>query len=122
MSYEIIQLVEVWNDGKDDPVPHLCAKFYLTKKELFMPDKFNELLTGNKTARVRREISETIGGPGYSSVKVSTSIEVLCDQSDLMIKKAADVCLAEASILNEEGVTKAYDGLLKHRKQLGLDG
>lgn len=121
MSYEIIQLVEVWNDGKDDPVLHLCAKYYLTKKELFMPDKFSALLTGNKTARVRREISETIGGPGFSSVKVSTSIEVLCDQSETRIKEAAEVCLAEASILNEEGITQAYAGLLSHRKALGLE-
>lgn len=119
MTPEIIQIVEVFDD-RGDPVEDLCTKIYFTENELYMPDKFNKLLSGTKTARVRREISETIGGPGYSSVKVSTSIEVLCDQSDAMIKEAAQTCMAEVAILNEEGVLKAYSGLLAHRKTLGL--
>lgn len=121
MINEIVQLVEVW-DGDGEPIADLCVKFYMTEKDLYMADKFTALITGgNKTAKVRREISETIGGPGYSSVKVSTSIEVTCDQSEPVIKEAAQLVLAEASILNEEGITQAYAGLLAHRKKLGLD-
>lgn len=120
MIHEIVQLVEVW-DADGDPVESLSAKFYLTERNLFMADKFTALITGgNKTARVRREITETIGGPHYSSIKVSTAIEVTCDQSESVIREAAQACLAEASILNEEGVMQAYKGLLDHRKNLGL--
>lgn len=120
MIHEIVQLVEVWDDA-GDPITDLCVKFYMTEKDLYMADKFTALITGgNKTAKVRREISETVGGPGYSSIKVSTSIEVTCDQSEPVIKEAAQVALAEASILNEDGVMKAFAGLLDHRKNLGL--
>ncbi len=120
MIIEIVQLREVWDDD-GDPISDLCAKFYLTKKDLYMPDKFNKLLTGNKTAKVGREVVETIGGPGYSSVKVSTYIEVTCDQSEKIIKEAAKHCLDEAFILNEEGIKAGYAGLLAHRRELGLE-
>lgn len=120
MINEIVQMVEVWDDN-GDPLVDLCGKLYLTEKELFMSDKFSALLTGgNKTAKVRREIGETIGGPGFSSIRVSTSIEVTCDQSEPIIKQAAQAALAEAAILNEEGVMQAYAGLLAHRKTLDL--
>lgn len=120
MIHEIVQLVEVW-DSNGDPIEDLCKKTYLTEENLYMPDKFNALLTGNKTAKVGREVVETIGGPGYSSVKVSTYIEVTCDQSESRIKEAAKHCLAEAFILNEEGIMTGYAGLLQHRKTLGLE-
>lgn len=118
MITQIVQLREVWDD--DGPILDLCVKFYFTKKDLYMPDKFSKLLTGNKTAKVGREIVETIGGPGYSSVKVSTYIEVTCDQSEKIIKEAAKHCLDEALILNEEGILDGYAKLLEHRKTLGL--
>lgn len=122
MIPEIIQLVEVWDDA-GDPIEALCAKFYFTEKDLYMgADKFQSLLVGSKTARVRREVAETIGGPGYSSVKVSTSIEAACDQSEPMIKKAAEAILQECFLLNEDGILKAYEGLLMHRKTLKLEG
>lgn len=120
MTPEIIQLVEVFDDN-GDPISKLCVKTYLTEEELYMPaDKFAALAAGNKLARVRREISETIGGPGYSSVRVSTSIELAVDQHETTIKTAADAIMAECVILNEEAVLKAYEGLLAHRKTLGL--
>lgn len=118
MIHEIVQIVEVW-DGQGEPVVPLCMKGYLTPEDLYMADAFTDLLTGgNKTARVRREITETIGGPHYSSIKVSTSIEVTCDQSEKVIRKAAEVALAEASILNENAVFEAYKGLMAHLKTL----
>lgn len=121
MTPEIIQLVEVW-DREGDPILELSQKRYLTTEDLSMSaDKFNALLTGTKTAKVKREVSETIGGPGYSSVKVSTSIEVTCDQSEKSIKDAAKHCLAECAILNEEAVLGAFEALLDHRKKLKLD-
>lgn len=122
MTPEIIQLVEVWGDD-GGPLEDLCVKFYFTEKDLYMSaDKFQALLVGTKTTRVRREVSETIGGPGYSSIKVSTSIEVACDQSEALIKKAADAILQECFLLNEDGVMKAFEGLKMHRKALKLEG
>jgi len=121
VSFEIIQLVEVW-DVEGEPVEELSSKSYLTEKDLYMSaDKFASLTAGNKLARVRREISESIGGPGYSSIRVSTSIEVACDQHEASIKAAAEATIAECTILNEEAILKAYDGLKAHRKTLGLE-
>lgn len=120
MSFEIIQLVEVW-DVEGEPIEELCSKSYLTEKDLYMStDKFASLTAGNKLARVRREISEKIGGPGYSSIQVSTSIEVACDQHETSIKAAAEATMAECAILNEEAILKAFEGLKAHRKTLNL--
>lgn len=85
-----------------------------------MGDKFKDLLVGNKSTRVRREITETLGCAGYSSIKVSTSIEVTCDQSEKMIKAAAAAILAECTLLNEDGIMRAHEGLLMHRKVLKM--
>jgi hypothetical protein len=83
-------------------------------------DKFQSLLVGSKTTKLRREIAETIGGPGYSSIRVTTAIEVICDQSEAGIKKTAAVLIEECAALNETAVLNAYDGLLAHRAKLGL--
>jgi len=118
---EIVQIVEVLDDNRD-PLLDLCVKTYFTTRDLHMDkDKFEALLTGNKTAKVRREISETIGGPGYSSIKVSTSIEVACDQREASIRTAAEALIQECTYLNEDGILKAYEGLRLHRKTLKLE-
>lgn len=117
---EIVQAIEAW-DEHGDPIEELCVKFYFTETELHMSaDKFQSLLTGNKTAKVRREVTETIGGAGYSSIKVGTSIEIVCDQSEAAIKRAATAILEECALLNEDGILKAFEGLNKHRKVLKL--
>lgn len=120
MTVEIIRLIEVWDDEGQAVLP-LCVKQYLTPSDLYMPDTFNDLLVGTKTAKVRREVSETIGGPGYSSVKVSTSIEITCDQSEKSIRTAATLLYAECAILNEEGILGAFEGLINHRATLKLE-
>lgn len=117
MIGEIIQIVEVFDD-RGDPIIDLCVKKHLSPEALYMP---NDILphTG-KGAVVRREIKETIGGPGYSSVSVSTSIEVTCEQDARILRLTAKTVLAECMILNEEGLLDAYNGLVQHRKTLGL--
>lgn len=118
MIIEIIQLVEVWDDAGDPVVP-LCVKHYLSPEKLIMSDLFTPP-TSKHHATVRREVRETIGGPGYSSVQVATSIEVICDQDVETIRKTAEAVLGECAILNEEGVLMAYEGLLSHRRTLKL--
>lgn len=117
----ISQLVEVFDD-RGDPVLALCVQKRLTEEELYMPQDFEAFLppAGKPYATVRREVTETIGGPGYSSVRVSTSIELHCAQKQETIAEASRLALAECSILTEEGVLQAFDGLLQHRKVLGL--
>lgn len=119
MIGEIIQLVEVF-DNAGDPILDLCVKKHLSPEALYMPNEFVPPRAGQKGAVVRREIAELIGGPGYSSVRVSTSIEVTCEQTPEAINITAKNVLAECVILNEEGVLDAYGGLLQHRKTLGL--
>jgi len=108
----IIQIVEVW-DADGVPILDLCFKKYFTEDELYMADAFKPLV-GDGKARVRREITETLGGPRYSSVKVSTSIEITCDQSKDKIEKAAREAYAEAQILNDEALELAWDRLGQH--------
>ena len=118
MSAEIVQVVEVF--GEDGaPLQDLCKKLRFTEEHLQMSkDKFAALTAGDGRAKVRREIGETIGGPGYSSVRVSTSIEICCDSA--AIQKAAEVIYQECVYLNEDGVLQAYEGLLNHRDTLKL--
>lgn len=118
MITEGIQLVEVWGDD-GAPVAPLSTKSYFGSERLYMPEAFAPP-TGKHIATVRREVSETIGGPGFSSVRVSTSIEVHCDHSTESIHAAAEAALGECVILNEEAVLNAYDGLLAHRRTLKL--
>jgi len=113
---EIIQIVEVWDD-EGDPIVELCGKKYFNKEGLV--DEFNTPRT-HGTAKVRRELAETIGGPGYSSVRVSTSIEIECDRDKEVVRSVAQNIMAECSLLNEEAVLDAFQGLLAHRSTLGL--
>lgn len=119
MINEVVQIVEVFDDAGNAIIP-LCAKHYFPPEALYMPNEFIPPRPGQKGAVVRREIAETIGGPGYSSVRVSTSIEVTCEQTQETIAHTAKVVLAECTILNEEGVLQAFDGLLQHRRTLKL--
>lgn len=110
---EIIQIVEVWDD-EGEPIISLCGKKYFNKEDPVAEDK------KSGTAKVRRELSETIGGPGFSSVRVSTSIEYECSADRLTVQDTAQKTMAEVSLLNEEAVLDAFGGLLAHRKTLGL--
>jgi hypothetical protein len=85
-----------------------------------MADTLKALL-GDGKARVRQEITETLGGARYSSVKVSTSIEVSCGQSTETIRKAAREALAEVQLLNDEAVLLAWEGLQEHLRQVHKD-
>lgn len=120
MSAEIVQVVEVF--GEDGaPLQDLCKKLRFSEEHLQMSkDRFAALMAGDGRAKVRREIGETIGGPGYSSVRVSTSIEICCDQNSAAIQKAAEAIYQECVYLNEDGVLQAYEGLLNHRDTLKL--
>lgn len=111
---EIIQIIEVWDD-EGDPVVELCGKKYFNKE-----DPVTDNAKKHGTAKVRRELAETIGGPGYSSVRVSTSIEYECSADQLTVQNTADQAMATVSLLNEESVLQAFNGLLAHRKTLGL--
>lgn len=116
---EIVQIVEVL--GEDGvPLEHLCRKLYFTTEHLHMKDRLEALINHDGRAKVRREIGETIGGPGYSSVRVSTSIEICCDQNSEVIQKAAAAIYQECVYLNEDGILQAYEGLLNHRDSLKL--
>lgn len=116
----ITQVVEVWDDNGDG-IEELSYQAHFGEEHLQMSaDKFQSLLAGSKTTKIRREIAETIGGPGYSSVRVTTAIEVICDQSEASVKKASSVLYDECAVLNEAGILKAYEGLLAHRAKLGL--
>jgi hypothetical protein len=117
---EILQLVEVWDD-RGEPVEALCGQFVFAVEHLYMGDKFKDLLVGNKSTRVRREVAETIGCAGFSSIKVSTSIEVTCDQNEKSVKAAAAAIYDECALLNEDAIMKAHEGLMMHRKVLKLD-
>lgn len=118
----ITQTVEVLDHDGNAVLP-LCVSIDFPPESLHMSeDRLRVLLSGSKTAKVRREITETIGGPGYSSVRVSTAIEVLCDQSDNAVRSAAEAVYQECVYLNEDGVLKAYEGLLLHRDSLKLPG
>ena len=115
-----MQTVEVF--GEDgEPIKDLCTKLRFSEEHLQMSkDRFAALSAGDGRARVRREIGETIGGPGYSSVRVSTSIEICCDQNSAAIQKAAAAIYQECVYLNEDGILQAYEGLLNHRDTLKL--
>lgn len=78
-----------------------------------MADRFKILVTGNGPhAMVRREVMETIGGPGFSSIKVGTSIEVPCDATVEKIAAALDAALSECIHHNSEAVRTA-DAVLR---------
>ena len=120
MTPEILQLVEVWDDC-GEPVGALCGQIAFTPEHLNMgKDRFQALLAGNKSTRVRREVTETLGCEGFSSIKVSTYIEVTCDQSEKAIKEAAAAIFGECVLLNEDAIMKAHEGLMMHRKVLKL--
>jgi hypothetical protein len=116
---EIVQYIEVWDYG-GDPILHLCTQTYFTEEQLYMADVL-KALTGDGKAKVRRELAETLGGPHYSSVRVTTSIEVTCDQSTHVVKRAAREVFAELQILNEDALEKAWAGLQKHVAERNAD-
>jgi hypothetical protein len=111
---EIVQWVEAW-DADGEPILDLCYQSYLTEEQLYMADVFKSL-SGDGKAKIRREITETLGGPRYSSIKVTTSIELTCDQSQPVIRRAAKEAMAEVQILNEEALTVSWEKLREHVK------
>lgn len=120
MIVHILQWVEVFDLRGNALLDH-CTQSQLTEEQLYMADTF-KVLVGDGKARVKREITETLGGPRYSSVKVSTSIEVTCDQSRDTIQKAALEVFAEAQILNDEAVELAWSKLQEHIKSTDWEG
>lgn len=103
-------VIEVYGRMGEVLSEHCCTK---TITESDMVDRFKILVTGNGPhAMVRREVMETIGGPGFSSIKVGTSIEVPCDPTVEKITAALDAALMECIQQNSEAVHIA-DGVLR---------
>lgn len=76
-----------------------------------MADRYEKIL-GNGKAKVRREITETLGGPNYSSVRITVSVEITCNQDESTIQEASQMLHQELIILLEEDVGASYEKLL----------
>lgn len=71
-------------------------------------------LVGDGRARVRTIVENKIGGPGYSSIIVGFSVELMCSQDDESIRKAADTAHATCLALVDDHIDNAYNALLAH--------
>jgi len=63
---------------------------------IIMPDKFKDLL-GDENARVSVSFNERMGGShGFSSVGVTATVTINCDQSEGVISEAQEVAFRTA--------------------------
>jgi hypothetical protein len=85
------------------------------------PDKYKEIL-GNGKATVEIPYIETIGGPGYSSVKVGLVVRVHCDQNSETVRAVADMLIKDAIQTVDDHVDWGYKVLLSHVERLQGDG
>lgn len=84
-------------------------------------DKFKKIL-GDAQARCSVTISERIGAANYSSVSMSTTVTLSCNQDSKTIQEAEEMALAEALAFTDDNIVTAYRMLEQHQQTLYDDG
>lgn len=80
-------------------------------------DRYKRIL-GDANAKINVNLSESIGGPyGYSSVKISVSVTLSCDQNTDSVQSAQKYCLDECVEFIESNISLAYQMLTDHLKR-----
>lgn len=103
----MINIVVELKDEHGKFIPKQCTERYSANgaEEMLMtkaPDRFVSVV-GDGKAKVRRALTETVGGPGYSSVRVHVEIELTCNQDFDTVHKVSEMLFNESlSILDTE--------------------
>lgn len=109
-------------DGNGEPVPngnfketdHTGAERAVKER---VGDRY-ELIQGDRGARVRVSVGETLGGPSYSSVRVQVDVSLMCNQDERTVAEVRDMLFAEAAESLDKYVEPLYELLLEHNLRL----
>jgi len=82
--------------------------------------KYRKLL-GDQKARAHCGIRETLGGPAFSSVQITLSAELTCNQDEQTIRQAQVLMYEECLPVLDDLLEDAYDGLITRLKRIHGD-
>jgi len=105
-------------DDRGELVTSVGGEDASRRVQMMRPSEKYRSLLGDANSKVNVNLSESLGGPyGYSSVKLSVSVTLTCNQDPDTIQLAKQYCMDECLDFLDGNIGAAYKMLNDHLKR-----